>query len=41
MTFAPFKSHDFTVKDILQNFSLARFLFGEVIPFCRESGLGI
>ena len=33
----PAKLHDFADKDLLQHIDLARFLFGKVIPPCREA----
>ena len=33
----PAKLHDFADKDLLQHIELARFLFGKVIPPCREA----
>jgi hypothetical protein len=33
----PAKLHDFVDKDLLQPIDLARFLFGKVIPPCREA----
>jgi len=33
----PAKLHDFAEKDLLQHINLARFLFGKVIPPCREA----
>jgi hypothetical protein len=33
----PAKLHDFADKDLLQHIDLARFLFGMVIPPCREA----
>jgi hypothetical protein len=33
----PAKLHDFADKDLLQHINLARFLFGKVIPPCREA----